>query len=170
MADDERLVTNFRSPLSTETCSARLDAAGRAPSPTPAPTPSTSAGLDGGADGWTPREGRLRTTAVAAAGAARTGDARRIERFEQCRLALDEQLEGGGKAFATVGRSPCVASSFQVRTPGRSALVSGTRPSPPPTASVYSRPLSLKTIPPGVNGAWPTTSRVFGAIALKSAA
>ena len=40
-------------------------------------------------------------------------------------------------------------------TPGRSALCSGTRPSPPPTASVYSRPLSSKTMPPGVNGALP---------------
>jgi hypothetical protein len=36
------------------------------------PTPRTSAGVDGGADCCTPRDGRLRATPAAAAGAERS--------------------------------------------------------------------------------------------------
>ncbi len=97
-------------------------------------TPSTSAGVDGGSDGWqaarrpaahdaSPPRRRGARAPPRRARAANAGG-RRIERVEQRRVAVRRAARGRPwNALATVGRSPCAASSFQVRTPGSSALV-----------------------------------------------
>jgi hypothetical protein len=58
--------------LRTETCRARLAVPARAPSlAARGSPPRTSAGADGGADGWRPRDGRLRATLAAESAGAR---------------------------------------------------------------------------------------------------
>ncbi len=85
-------------------------------------------GVDGGVDGCTPRDGRLRTTLVAAA-AERDGDARRLERVEQRGLAVDEQLEIGverlrdGRQVAVRGVDLPRANPRQARARERHATV-----------------------------------------------